>query len=601
MIKMSNRIPTSRLDVSPEFNFFVLLAILRRRFRFVLMITLIGILVASVIAALVPPKFTAKAQIVVEPESIRGVTTTNNVAPIVDQVAIDTQVTMLGARDLLRTVFDSLKDDDASDANKAPTDLFTSIREGFADWMSAFERPPSEAIKFERFLRGLSIIQELKSRVITIRYTSKDPEQSARVVNRIVNEYIQHLKDRKSAYYSSELKRLTERIAELEKTSRSAREKIRVVFDERAASGVASGSSPDTDDDVALQNLNEEASKINNLLIRLEQRREEMSELLESVNADASILSLASPPERPSSLNPLLFILPAGMLFFAFGTFAAIASEQTDRTIRSEQDVKSVTDVGCIGLVPKLPKANSGRDYMYMEKNRFSPYAEAIRGIVAELQLPVTQKDKSKQVILVTSSIPGEGKTSLAVSLGVYAAQIGKSVLLVDFNFANPSLLQELDVKAARGAVDLAVDMTMSDVPVEKFIESNPKLNIDYMPTLSNSIDPIEVLSGNRLNLLIGELRSRYDFVVIDGPSVLGNSGTAPLSALADHILLLIQWGSTRQDMVRNAAKRLQLARGNALKFENYTSAIISQVPLDQHATYRFGDTAEVSAKYKGG
>lgn len=338
-----------------------------------------------------------------------------------------------------------------------------------------------------------------------------------------------------------------------------------------------------------LEDLGRGAATIRQVYESLLQRREKLIEQQEMTSPDVRVLSLASRPDRPSSANPLLFPLPTMIVFLIGGAMIAMVSERLDQGLRSGRDVHEALGIPCIGLIPEVRRTRSMRPHHRLLSAPFAPYAEAIRSLAASLQL--ASPGVGVQTVLISSSVPREGKTTLAVSLAVYAALIGRRVVLVDLDFRRPAVWRELansrgsDVAAAYAADGLSLAA----------IEALPQLGLDVLP-IGLPADPLLPFAGGELPRLLNQLRARYDCIVIDGPPLLSVTEPRLLATFADKILFVVKWGSTRRDMAQNALSLLRDARPSS--GGETIAGVITQVDMNKHARYRYGDAGESFVRY---
>jgi Mrp family chromosome partitioning ATPase len=272
----------------------------------------------------------------------------------------------------------------------------------------------------------------------------------------------------------------------------------------------------------------------------------------------------------------VLGLIGAGLL--------VILLEQLDGTLRTERDVTDALGISCIGVIPQFSRRSKLRPHQLIPQD--ARYTEAIRSVVAAaLQLANTQK--SPRTFLVTSSVPGEGKTTLAISFAVYAARIQRRVLLIDLSFRHPSIASELGGPAGGG-----ISHVPQDRPLAELIRAAPGLGFDYLPLSRNSTDPVARLASERVPELLRQLEGSYDCVVIDSAPLLSATEARLLAPMVDKVLFAVKWGSTPREVAQNALGLLRRsAFGDDLR--DAIIAVITQVDLKRHARYRYGDFSE--------
>jgi succinoglycan biosynthesis transport protein ExoP len=603
-----------------DLHFVQLASILRRRSRLILTVAAVGSILAAAVGLLISPKYTATAQIVVEPQQVDFVDGLAAGTRATDESAIDTQVTMLSSRDHLRRVIEDLSpgrefraalkaetEPDpmasrpagdmpsqptggeglaASSASPAGLSNVGELVRRLGVWFGApFTSRNAAARELDELERQLKVIQERRSRVISVSFTATSPERAATVVNRIVELHVGRQTEVRRAQVSQELNRIGERVAEIEAESERTGEAMQTMLEQRLAAGLGAGKGASR-----LRELEREVAGNGQTYTGLLRRQMEIREQQANIAPDARVLSLATPPDRPSSPNPILFVFPALIVFSIGGSLLAVVRERLDRGLRCERDVVDALGIPCIGLVPQLPRSDLARPYHCVLNKPFTAYSEAIRSAVATLQLAARQH--APVTVLISSSVPGEGKTTLAASIAVYAAHLGRRVLLVDFDFRHPSDLRQLHGKTDRSVEDLR------DHPPTELIHRLRDLNLDYLPMPRSSVDPLALFAGGHVQILMRQLRESYDCVIIDSPPLLGITEARLLAPFADKCLFVIKWDSTKREVAQKALNLLghplQTEKGCALEI----SAVVTQVNLKKHAAYHYGDAAETVAKY---
>ncbi len=597
---------------TPGLYLIELLDTLRRRRRLILTVALCGTLLAAATALLVAPKYTAAAQIIVEPtQGANG----PPASPTSEDSVIDTQVKLLTSHDHLQRVVQSLLADPefiaiakrpaitavAATTNpssklpvpEAETSWAGELNRRLHIWIGTLFRDRHGAsIDIEDLERHLRVAQEDRSRIIVVRYTSQNPEESAIVVNKAVQLYIDGQSDQKSKYTSRELALLRDRIAEARNAAVQSGLAVQKEARDQTKASQDQSSQGAQEANTRIRALEREAAASALVYSNLQRRERELLDQRGDIGAIARIVSLAAPPNQPSSHNPILFILPILIILLIGGSFVAVIIEQSDRGLRSERDVKNALGIPCVGFIPRLSNIRNVKPHQHMLTEPFSAYTEAIRSVVGELWLATPQR--APRTILISSSVPGEGKTTAAVSIAVCAASLGRRVLMIDLDFKRPSVARELGNTTAGEIFDILLrNQSAADI-----ITHISDLGIDYLPMPTSPLDALPILADQRLPLLLRELSKNYDSIIIDGPPLLGIVESRLLAPMADKVVFVVKWGSTRREVAQNAIGLLRNPNRRADGID-IPIALLTQVDLKMHASYRYGDAGEALVTYE--
>jgi succinoglycan biosynthesis transport protein ExoP len=595
---------------APALYLVQLLDTLRRRRRRILTIAICGTVLATMAALLVSPKYTASAQLIVETAQKAGPPS----APS-DAIAIDTQVKMLTSPDHLQRVVDELLADpdfvavtqrsgteaatEHSDEPVKPPPMATETS-GIAElnrrlhiWIRTLYRSRHGApLDIEDLERRLKVAQDGRSRIITVRYTSRNPDEASIVANKAVQMYVDGQNAQASKYTSFELARLRAQISDARSNIDKTTSAVQKAAQEWNMAARTSDGDQAREASDRLRGLERQAAASGLAYSKLQNREKELLGQRDGSELEVRILSLATPPDEPSSHNPIIFILPALIIFLIGGSFVAVIAEQNDRALRSQRDVSDALDIPCIGLVPRLPSVRNLRPHQYMLTEPFAPYTKAIRAVVGELWL--TTPRFKPTTVLVTSSVPGEGKTTSAISIAVCAATLGRRVLLIDLDFKRPSVARELGRSAETGLFDILLHK-QSPADVTTHI---PDLGIDYIAMPAFPIDVLPILASEKIPLLLRQLSEKYDSIIIDAPPLLVTTETRLLAPMVNKVLLVVKWGSTRREVVQNAMSLLHSPNCVLEKHADTPAVLLTQVNLKEHASYRYGDFSEALVKY---
>ena len=379
--------------------------------------------------------------------------------------------------------------------------------------------------------------------------------------------------------------------AEVSRAEAALRERAHIEAAQVATLSRKLASLQDASGDMQRAELDRRAGVARQLYDTLLQRREGLLEQLETAWSGFELVSSAVPPDRPSSPNPLLFGPPAFIFLAACGGFIAIGAERLDGTVRHEGDIADALGIPCIGFMPRVRRFKRGRRHQTLLRDTYGPYVEAIRSIVAT---SLVAAKRGPHVVLVTSSVPGEGKTALAVSYAIYAARLGRRTILLDLDFRHPTTSREFDCAPD----DRTLQLLLEDRPVRDVIQRIPPLHLDYLPMGHSHGDPMRLFAGNQIANLLQRLRGQYDCIVADSAPLLASTETRLLATMADKVLFALKWGSTDRRVARSALDQLRQAGVKVNQESCAVAAVLTQIDLRKHARSHDGGVAEALVRY---
>ena len=599
-----NESPSAMLDVTsiPRTNksappadreFRELIAILRRRFRLVAAVAMAGAIIAAIVGLTISPRYIATAQIMVE----RPLGNERPVRPGEMDETVDTHVTLLKSRDHLQRVLDSLSQEfeappatlpaaqpeleagasspgsnGAASSSGMARSIVDTVQQRASIWVTALSSARGGSVpSIDEFERNTKVMQERRSRIISVGYISTSPEKAAAFVNRLVQLYVDNLTEQRHASTNAELARLRDRIVEAKSEMDSAGLAVQRAMQERL-SGEQDSSAHGIEADRQLQILQREASASAQLYGSLLRRQKDMRVQQEANSIGLSVNSFASVPDRPSSHNPILFIVPAFFIFAMCGGWIAVMLDKLDRGLRSEKATAEALGIPCIGFVPRIPLKSALQSYQHVRREPFSEYSEALRSAVATLQL--VDPGSMCKVILVTSSVPGEGKTSLAFGLAGYVAGFGRRVLLIDLDLRSRSRPHDMSA----GLEAEAIDPSLQNRALTEILRRLPEGGPHCLSITHHQLDPLAPFANDRIPRLVQEQRQKYDCVIIDGPPVLAAAEARLLCQTVDRVLYAVKWGETKQEVAQNALGLLRDSGCLDEQRKDFTVAILTQV-----------------------
>ena len=268
------------------------------------------------------------------------------------------------------------------------------------------------------------------------------------------------------------------------------------------------------------------------------------------------------------------------------GSGGAFLLEMLNTTMRRREDVESVLQVGMVGTIPRLPRQKlrlkSGK------RRKGGPSAAGVAAGLPEAQAPgaelvtyhqgrsghaesfrtlrtnlLFQADGEPiRTLVVSSAIPGEGKTTTASNLAVAYAQQGLRVLLVDCDLRKPRVNELFRIERKPGATELVLGQASLRETVHAFEAVE---NLYILPAGQLPPNPTELLGGNRMREVLNTLREEFEIVILDTPPLSGGADGAILGAMVDGVLLVVRAGQTDREQVRHAGRQLATVGANLL------------------------------------
>lgn len=305
-------------------------------------------------------------------------------------------------------------------------------------------------------------------------------------------------------------------------------------------------------DSVQLRQLQREADANRTMYEDFLNRFKQTSAQEQLQTPDSRIIARAYPPAQPSFPIVWLFIM-AGIILGGFtGIALAYLIEYLDRGFRNAAQAEEGIGIPVIGLVPSLEGSTDLSPSNYVLEKPLSAYAESLRTVRAAINF--SNVDHPPKIVSVTSSVPGEGKTTLCVSLARTLAKAGNKVLLVDADMRRPNVAKTCglqDVRAGLSAI-LTGELSLDAVKLP-----DPKISgLDIIPALDKVANSQDLLGSLQMSRLLKEVAQDYDLILVDTPPVLALSDAAIVARHADTTLFLVRWATTPRDTTIEAVKK---------------------------------------------
>lgn len=308
-------------------------------------------------------------------------------------------------------------------------------------------------------------------------------------------------------------------------------------------------------------------------------RYKETSEQQKLQEPESHLISSAVVPGVPS--------YPRAMPLFALGTmlggFAGVAlaffRELFDSRLHSIGEVEEATGLPVLALLPSLSRVRWGKPEEYVLRQPKSLFTEALR--TARVAINLSQDGGCGKVMMITSAIPGEGKTAFCLALARSLASDGHDVLVIDADLRRPGVGRGFGGSRVRPHLS---QVLAGEADLIEAVQVDTRSSASYIPACDDARNPQELLGSDRMVELIARARARYDVVLVDTPPILVVADAAIVGRLVDHCLFFVRWGGTARDYVMNALRRLELYKVPV------SGVVLSHVNMRRHARYASGE-----------
>ena len=500
-------------------------AILRRQWRIALALLILGAAAGFGLSMRQETVYGAESRLLLEPTSTE--TTTGRMDP----TEVSTLAQLVESARIADRVIDDLKLDDS------PEDLLASVT------VTAVEQ----------------------TRVVTIEALRPTAQEAADVANSFATQYIAYQVDAAANVASQTVSRLSELRAAVD------RELSEVRADLDAA-----------DDGTDTEELQ---AQVDSLLIRQAELNTEIA--LSSTAGVAQriggvLLRDATVPKTPAEPKPTRAAMLGGVIGLILGAVLGYARDRLDDRIRDETRLKTLLgEVPVLGRIPLDARRQPSRPVALVEPR--SPVSEAFRALNTNLRFLAAARTQQRtgdlgEILVVTSALPAEGKTTVASNLAVTAARTGLRVLLVDADLRKPSISQLFGVEAPRGLSHLLAGQKLK----VRIDTAEPNLRIVGAGTVPPN--PAELLASPRAAAIWQQLRQQADLVVVDTPPVLNVADALEITHHADWVLLTVRSRQSREHQLLGALERLHRV-GSPI-----TGVVWSGLVGDEQTYYGYGE-----------
>ena len=291
---------------------------------------------------------------------------------------------------------------------------------------------------------------------------------------------------------------------------------------------------------------------------------------------DARILTEAQAPGTPSSPRRKRTLATGA----GIGILAALALilliERLNVSFRSTEELESRTGQAVIGTIPVAPMSRRKAFLRYLIDKPTSGVAEAIRNLRTSILL--ANVDNPPQVIMLTSAVPGEGKTTCCIALAQISRALGKRVLLVECDIRRRTFQHYFDIKERGGLLSVLSGAKQ----IDDVVHYDEQSGLYVLPGEETSVNAADLFASQRFEEFIAEMRKQFDFIFIDTPPVLAVPDARVIAKIADAVIYCVRWNKTARDTV---VEGLRFFSQINIKM---AGLVLSQVNISKMARYGY-------------
>ena len=288
-----------------------------------------------------------------------------------------------------------------------------------------------------------------------------------------------------------------------------------------------------------------------------------------------SVVQQAQLPTAPTSPRPGLNLALGLLVGLALGVGGAVMRETLDTTVKGLEDARELLGAPMLGAISY--DSDAARKPLVVVHSPNSVRSEAFRQLRTNLQF--VDIEHSLHSVVVTSSVPGEGKTTTTCNLAIMLAQAGLKVILVEGDLRRPRLADYMGIEGAVGLTSVLLGLS----PLQDVLQPWGDRNLRVLASGPLPPNPSELLGSHGMQDLLRELEKQADIVVIDAPPLLPVTDAAVLGTLTSGLVMLIRSGSTRREQVARAVSTINAAGATLL------GGVLNMVPTRGPDSYEYG------------
>jgi capsular exopolysaccharide synthesis family protein len=435
-------------------------------------------------------------------------------------------------------------------------------------------------------IEGKLIDLRQKRALLLVDATEEAPE--VKEVDQQIGELDKQLKDLRSRKSTTLLTNLNTRYQQALEREQS----LRKAFEQQRAQTLTQGEAA-----INYRIIQQEIETNKQLLNGLLQGAKENDVLLAGKPNNISIVDYALTPDSPVGPNRARTVIAAFFLSIGLGLVLALFFEYLDDTVHSTEEVERVLHLPALAVIPAVGPAvrrrvipgmtalqkqhgsNGHSSELLINVDGRSPLAEAYRHLRTSVLLSTA--GRAPRTLLVTSSLPGEGKTTTAVNTAISLAQTGASVVIIDADMRRPRLQRIFEMDHQEGLSSI-LSSDVGETEMLELVRTDQASGLNVLTSGPIPPNPAELLGSDQMRRLMAALQARYTHVVVDSPPISSFTDGVLIATMVDGVLLVVHGGKSSRHIVRRSKQLLSDVGAKVF------GVVLNNVNLQSHDYYYY-------------
>ncbi len=296
-----------------------------------------------------------------------------------------------------------------------------------------------------------------------------------------------------------------------------------------------------------------EQTSYEKLYLLIEEKYQEALINEQSTPGNVLIIDRAFKPYEPSAPNRKLITILGLILGLGFGVGFALIRDYFDNTVKTPEDIQK-KKINVLAWIPQIEVTQTNKDFEFIVARKpDSVHAEAFRALRTRIQFS-KMSDEKIRTLLITSSAPSEGKTTVSVNVAGSFAQAGNKTVVLDCDLRKPRMHNVFKVKRFPGFTDYFFGQASFDEIVKK----SELDNLDFISAGTIPPNPSEILGSTQMKEFIEKLKEIYDVIIVDSPPIIAVTDSEIISRLVDASILVVSANNTEIDLMTKAVELLK-------------------------------------------